>query len=107
MTIFVEEKDQGGNFKNIFIRDESRIFKSLDSSEDTKNLTIFAKKARILQDDKNFLVLEDGTIHSEKDGKKVDVIGFKKTKLNLDGMKTKSITRAKVQETNSKTLINC
>tara|TARA_Y100001970_G_scaffold124538_1_gene154231 strand:+ start:1456 stop:2607 length:1152 start_codon:yes stop_codon:yes gene_type:complete len=107
LTIFVEEKDQGGNFKNIFIRDESRIFKSLDSSEDTKNLTIFAKKARILQDDKNFLVLEDGTIHSEKDGKKVDVIGFKKTKLNLDGMKTKSITRAKVQETNSKTLINC
>ena len=65
MTIYVEEKDKNGNFKNIFIRDESNIFKSIDRDENTSNLSIFANKGKIFENDGNFLILNDGTIHSE------------------------------------------
>ena len=46
-------------------------------------------------------------MHSESKKGKIQAIDFKKTRLNLQGMKTKSITKAKVQETGSETLINC
>ena len=37
LTIFVEEKNKNGIFKNIFIKDDSKIFKSLDSEKNTSN----------------------------------------------------------------------
>ena len=107
LTIFVEEKNDKGIFKNIFIRDDNKIFKGLDNNENTSNLTIFAKRAKLLGTEDNILVLEDGNIHSENQEGKIQAIDFKKTRLSLAGMKTKSITQAKVQETESKTLINC
>tara|TARA_Y100001970_G_scaffold262827_1_gene347574 strand:- start:24536 stop:25678 length:1143 start_codon:yes stop_codon:yes gene_type:complete len=110
LTIFVEEKSDDGYFKNIFIRelvrDESKLLK-LNGDKSVSNLTIFAKKAKLIEASDSLLVLEKGTIHSEQKGGKVKVINFEKTKLNLSGMKTKSITQAKVQETTSKTLIDC
>ncbi len=108
LTIFAEEKTDDGFFKNIFIRDESKILKSLDSDQNTSNLTIFAKKAKIFDDNgANALVLHEGTIHSEKKEGKIKVVDFRKTRLNLSGMKTKSITQPKVQETKSQILIKC
>ncbi len=107
LTIFVEEKTENSEFKNIFIRDDNKIFKSLDSDKNTSNLVIFSKKARLFESDSSVLILEDGTIHSENSDGKIQAIDFTKTKLNLSGMKTKSITQAKVQETKSITLINC
>ncbi len=56
LTIFVEGKSENGIFKNIFIRDDSKIFKSLDSQKNTSNLTIFAKKAKFLDEDKGSLI---------------------------------------------------
>lgn len=107
LTIYVEEKDKNGNFKNIFIRDESNIFKSIDRDENTSNLSIFANKGKIFENDGNFLILNDGTIHSENDNGDIKSISFEKTRLNLQGMKTKSIIKAKVQETRSEVLIKC
>jgi len=107
LTIFVEEKSGNGVFKNIFIRDDNKIFKGLDSEKNTSNLTIFAKRAKILETENNLLILENGTIHSESQEGKIQAVDFKKTRLSLAGMKTKSITQAKVQETKSKTLIDC
>ena len=107
LTIFVEEKSDKGTFKNIFIRDEGKILKGLDSDKNTFFITIFAKKARLFDSDGSVLVLENGTIHSESKEGKIRVIDFKRTKLNLSGMKTKSITQAKVQETKSQILIKC
>ena len=43
LTIFVEEKNNNGDMMNIFIRDESKILKSIDNVKDTENITIFAK----------------------------------------------------------------
>jgi len=107
LTIFVEEKNENGVFKNIFIRDDSKIFKSLDNNKNTSNLTIFAERAKLLDENDSLLVLENGIIHSENKKGKIQAIDFKKTRLNLSGMKTKSITQAKVQETKSETLISC
>ncbi len=107
LTIFVEEKSDKGIFKNIFIRDEGKILKGLDSDKNTSFITIFAKRARLFDSGSSTLVLENGTIHSESEKGKIRVIDFKRTKLNLSGMKTKSITQAKVQETKSQILIKC
>ena len=107
LTIFAEGKNENNVFKNIFIRDEGKIFKGLDSDENASLLTIFAKKAKLFDLDKSILVLENGTIHSESEEGKIRAIDFKRTKLNLSGMQTKSITQAKVQETKSQTLIKC
>ena len=107
LTIFVEEKNENGVFKNIFIRDDSKIFKSLDNNKNTSNLTIFAERAKLLDENDSLLVLENGIIHSENKKGKIQAIDFEKTRLNLSGMKTKSITQAKVQETKSETLISC
>ncbi len=106
-TIFVEEKNNNGVLKNIFIRDESKILKSLDNDSNTSNLTIFAKNAKFFNTENSPLVLEDGTIHSENRDGKIKVVQFKRTKLNLSGLKSKSITQAKVQETKSLNLVNC
>jgi len=107
LTIFVEEKDNNDIFKNIFIRDESNILKSIERDENTSNLSIFAKEAVILEENGNFLILSDGTIHSENNEREIKAISFKKTRLNLQGMKTKSIIKAKVQETRSEVLLKC
>ena len=107
LTVFAEEKNENGVLKNIFIRDDGKVLKGLDSDKNISNLTIFAKKAKLVDTVDSPLILEDGTMHSENKDGKIKVIDFKKTRLNLSGMKTKSIIKAKVQETNSKTLIEC
>ena len=107
LTIFVEEKNKNGIFKNIFIKDDSKIFKSLDSEKNTSNLTIFAKRAKLLETEDSILILENGTIHSENKDGEIKAIDFQKTRLGLSGMKNKSITQAKVQETKSMILLEC
>ena len=107
LTIFVEEKNKNGDFKNIFIRDESKIFKSLDNRKNTSDLTIFAKKAKLVDGNESVLILEDGTIQSQNDEGKIQSVDFKRTRLGLSGMRAKSIIQAKVQETSSMTLVKC
>ncbi len=107
LTIFVDEKNKNGDFKNIFIRDESKIFKSLDNSKNTSDLTIFAKKAKLVDGNESILILEDGTIQSQNDEGKIQSVDFKRTRLGLSGMRAKSIIQAKVQETSSMTLVKC
>ena len=107
LTIFIDDKKNNGTLTNIFIRDESRILQGLDSDRNTSNLTIFAKSGRLIEKDGAMIILENGTIQSENKEGIIKVVDFSKTKLNLTGMKTKSIKQAKVQETTSIVLINC
>ena len=107
LTIYVEEKSDNGTMKNIFLRDDKQIFKSLENSKNSKNLTIFAKRGKILKRNKNFLILEDGIIQSENDFKEVESVKFKRTELLLSGLVTKSIIVPKIQETSSRNLFRC
>ena len=108
LTIYVEEKDENDLLKNIFIRDDGKILKSLKSSEDTDNITIFAKEGIIKKGaDGNYLSLKNGTIQKETEKKEIQSINFEKTNLLLEGLKTKSIIMPKIQETPSIILIDC
>ncbi|MBO6485546.1 MAG: LptF/LptG family permease [Pelagibacteraceae bacterium] len=107
LTIYVEEKNELGIMKNIFIRDDSHKLSTIENREKTTSLTIFAKKGRLNDKTKNSLILENGIIHSENKSGKIQIIEFKETKLAIDDLKTKSIIYPKVQETPSKILLNC
>jgi len=107
LTIFVEAKNNNGDMKNIFIRDESKILKSIDNVDNTENISIFAKNGRVVNPGSPALVLSDGIIQSQKADKNIQTIKFKKTVLKLDNMKTRSIVQTKIQETSSNLLIKC
>ena len=53
LTMYVEEKDELGMMKNIFIRDDSHKLSTIESQEETASLTIFAKKGRLNNETKN------------------------------------------------------
>ena len=106
LTIFIEEKIQDGEYKNIFIRDEGKILygQGIESS------TIFAKYGYLGKDGKS-LILYNGNIQKQdsiQDNKKnINVIKFDKTKLNFSGITTKSISEPKIQETSTLKIFNC
>tara|TARA_B100000700_G_C15004751_1_gene837974 strand:- start:947 stop:2092 length:1146 start_codon:yes stop_codon:yes gene_type:complete len=107
LTIYVEEKDENDLMKNIFIRDDKKVLRGLDSSEDSGNLTIFAEKGKIEKRDKSYLALENGTIQTENEDNEIQSVNFRKTSLLLRGMKTKSIVQPKLQETSSFIIVRC
>ena len=107
LTLYVEEKNELGIMKNIFIRDDSHRLRTIENKEKTNSLTIFAKKGMLNNKTKNSIILENGVIHSENQSKEIQIIKFKKTELAFDNLKTKSIIYPKVQETPSKILLNC
>jgi lipopolysaccharide export system permease protein len=107
LTMYVEEKDELGIMKNIFIRDDAHKLSAIKNQEKTDSLTIIAKKGRLNSETRNSLILENGVIHLENESKKIQIIKFKKTELFFSDLKTKSIIYPKVQETPSKILLNC
>ena len=107
LTIYVQEKDENNIMKNIFIRDDQKVLKSIETSRDSGSLTIFAERGKIEKKDRNYLALENGTIQTENKDREIQSVNFKKTTLLLEGMKTKSITQPKLQETSSGILVKC
>ena len=108
LTIYVEEKNENGILKNIFIRDDGHVLKSLENSKNSNNVTIFAKEGKIEQGPNgNYLVLRNGTIQKENKENEIVSINFIKTNMQMEGLQTKSIIMPKIQETSSKILINC
>ena len=107
LTIFVEEKSEDGNMKNIFIRDESKILKSIDNVDSTENITIIAKRGKVVNQSSPALVLGDGIIQSQKMDKNIQSVKFEKTVLKLNNLQTRSIVQTKIQETPSSLLVKC
>ncbi len=107
LTIFVEKKNEDGTMKNIFIRDESKILKSIDNVDSTENITIIAKRGKVVNQSAPALVLGDGIIQSQRVDKNIQTIKFEKTVLKLNNLQTRSIVQTKIQETPSSLLIKC
>ena len=107
LTIYFQEKDENNLMKNIFIRDDNQVLKGFETSQSSNNITIIAKRGKVEKKAKSYLLLENGVIQTENKEKEIQSINFKKTKLLLQGMQTKSITQPKIQETSSVTLIQC
>ena len=97
LTIYFEERDENGKFKNIFLNDESN-----QSSQIT-----FAKRGKIeIRDNKKVLVLEEGETIQEINGR-ISKFKFSKTDFNISKFTTKTTLTKKIQETSTKDLINC
>ena len=96
LTIFVDQINESGEMKNIFLKDLS------------EQKTIFAKKGQIIKKGKsNFLILNNGTIHNESNDDSIIILNFEQTEINLSKFKTKSTTFPKIQEKNTLALLNC
>tara|TARA_Y100000591_G_scaffold330456_1_gene361516 strand:+ start:812 stop:1945 length:1134 start_codon:yes stop_codon:yes gene_type:complete len=100
-TIYVENIDDKGNMKNVYIKD----------SIDISNIQIIsARSGKIFESGPNkILYLSFGEIVDITDNNYKDsrVIKFNNTTINLSNVKTKSTTHPKLQELDSKILIDC
>ena len=100
LTVFIEEKKNNGEMSNILLRD--------DTSRVEKSRTIVAKTGIIKKEnEKNILILFEGTIHSEKTNGKINFLDFDRTEINLSSFTTKTTTFPKFQERSTFALLNC
>ena len=102
LTIFVEEKDDFGNYKNIFLKDDFNIGNSKQKSQ-----IIYAKKAVLIESGKvRYFKLFDGEmINTDKE--KTNVFKFETINFNLSKFITKTTTFPKIQEVDNLLLIKC
>ena len=103
LTIFIEKKDQFGNYENIFLND------NLDTDEQggLVNQVVYAKRGALFSDSKNrFFRLFDGyMINTNKN--KITTIAFEKIDFNLSKYESKTTTSPKIQTLDSKVLFDC
>ena len=98
LTIFVEKKNKNGELQNIYLKDQMNI---------NKSQIIYAKKGRfLLKNNSNFLILNDGSF-IDIDKQKITSFAFKKTEVNLSKYVTNTTIFPKVQEVQTKYLLNC
>ena len=102
LTIFVDEKNNDGTYKNILIRDDGNVLTQVSSGTST----ILAKFGYVTEDEKN-LILLNGNIQKSELGSNINIIKFEKTSVNLSGLSTKTISEPKIQETSTIQIIQC
>ena len=98
LTIFVEENEEKGNLKGIYIKEK------LDNGD---YKIIISNKGKLLQDDNglNFKLLDGKIINISKAGNYN--IGFKETIYKLSNLNSKTRKSNKLNETKSSFLISC
>ena len=98
LTIFVEEKNNDGEFKNIFLKEKI---------DENKYQIIFSKSGIITnKNNKSQLLLFDGTIINNTNDK-TKSFEFSKTELNLSKFSTRTTTHPKIQEITTYDLLSC
>ena len=104
LTIFIESKDEKGNYMNIFLND------SLDGKKGQRgerSQIVYAKRGILVDDGKNkYFKLSDGRIINNDNGK-ITNFTFEKVDFNLSKYDSKTTTYPKTQEASSKDLYNC
>ena len=96
LTIFIEKKE-GGEFSNIFIDDSSKGFSRMT----------FARTGKLINDDENkkFLLFDGKVINI--DDNRTNTFKFNQINFGLESYSSNSIIKPKIQETDSKSLLNC
>ncbi len=98
LTIFLDEKNKN-SMKKILIK---------DSSISGGSQLIISKAGKIVgNENAKYLSLDDGIIINYGKSKKLTSFNFQQSNFNLNKYKTKTTITPKVQETNSKTIIQC
>ena len=95
LTIFINEKNQDGTFKDIFIED-TRVSSRI----------IFAKKGVVInsEDNKRFVLFNGKIINTENS---TNIFDFEQIDLNLKNIDSKTITTPKIQEITTANLLKC
>ena len=98
LTIFVEEKNNNGDLKNIFLKEKIG---------ENEYQTIIAKEGKIRKyDSKSTLLLFDGKIINNNNHK-INSFEFSRTEVNLSKFTTKTTTHPKIQEIGSYDVLAC
>ena len=98
LTIFVEEKNNNGDLKNIFLKEKIG---------GNKYQIIIAKEGKIKKNiNKNALILFDGKIININE-KETNSFEFSKTEVNLSKFETKTTTYPKIQEIRTYDVLTC
>jgi len=105
LTIFIESKDESGDYNNIFLKD---LFKKKgDEKTEESFQMIYAKKGRLIISNNNrFFELYEGEMIN-KERKKITNFTFDKINFNLSKYTSKSTTYPKIQEAPSRDIIEC
>ena len=97
LTIYIENKIEKENYENIFIKDTDK----------EKVKFIYAKSGRLVNNpDERTFKLYNGKIINVNDGR-VTEFNFETTNFDLSKYLTKSITDFKLQEKNTKSILDC
>ncbi len=98
LTIFIEEKNDNGELKNIFLKEKIK---------ENEYQIIFAKKGIINnKNNKSTLLLFDGTIINNTNNK-TNSFEFSETEMNLSKFSTHTTTHPKIQEITTYDLFAC
>ena len=98
LTIFVESKNEKGELRNIYLK---------DNLSDDRSQIIYAKSGRLIFDgNSNYITLFDGNF-IDIDKEKITTFSFKKTEFDLSKYKTKTTIFPKIQEVNSFSIFLC
>ena len=98
LTIFIEEKNDDGELKNIFLKEKIK---------ENEYQIIFAKKGMINEKkNKSSLLLFDGTIINNANDKQ-NSFQFSETEMNLSKFSTHTTTHPKIQEITTYDLLAC
>ena len=105
LTIFIESKDEFGDYNNIFLKD--LLTKKSDEQTEESFQIIYAKKGRLINSNNNrlFELYEGEMINKER--KKITNFTFDKINFNLSKYTSKSTTYPKIQEVPSRDIIEC
>ena len=107
LTIFIESKDELGNYKNIFLKDLISNDGSNDNQDDESFQIIYAKEGRLINsNNKRYFELYNGEMIN-KENKKMTNLTFDKINFNLSKYTSKSTTYPKIQEVPSADLVDC
>jgi lipopolysaccharide export system permease protein len=105
LTIFIESKDESGDYNNIFLKD--LFTKKSDEQTEESFQIIYAKKGRLINSNNNrFFELYEGEMIN-KENKKITNFTFEKINFNLSKYTSKSTTYPKIQEVPSGDIIEC
>ena len=98
LTIYIDEKNENGELKNIFLNDKS-------NTDETQ--TTFARTGVLeVRGEKKILVLYDGKTVNYVKGK-ISEFEFSKTDFNVTKFSSKTTVTKKTQETSTKDLLQC
>ena len=92
--------------EHVFIHDKSGTFNNLSSNTSESNdTTIIAEKGFV--EGKNMFLLNGQIITSKKNQEKNEIVKFEELNINLTKLKTTTIKKIKLQETNTIKLLKC